>query len=102
MAVITLAQAKARLRIDLDEGDEDYELMLEQASAIVVDYLKLPVGTYDLAYQDESGWEDAPEPVKAAVCLVFGNLDKNRAGEEDPLTPAVRSLLHRYRDPAIG
>lgn len=102
MSIVTLAQAKARLRIDLDESDEDYDLLLEQASAIVVDYLKLPVGTYDLSNEDESDWQAAPEPVKAAVCLVFGHLDKDREGAADPLTPAVRSLLHRYRDPALA
>lgn len=102
MAIVTLAYAKARVKIESNAEDEVLELMLEEASAVVVDYLKLDVNTYDLAYQDESDWTEAPEPVKAAVLMAFSTMERHRDGSEDPLTPGVKSILHRLRDPSIA
>jgi hypothetical protein len=40
MALVSLDQAKRHLRIDTDEADPDIYLKMEQAEAIILDYLK--------------------------------------------------------------
>lgn len=115
MGIVTLEDAKAHLRVDHDLDDADINFKLEQASAIVVDYLKMPEGSWDIGGSGISGSSGgssggglAPFQVKAAVLLVLGDLYKNREGEENKneqalgyLSPAVTSLLHRLRDPAL-
>lgn len=98
MALVDLETAKAHLRMDSDAEDADIQFKLEQASAIVVDYLKLPEGKWQVG---ESSASVAPWPVQAAVMLVLGALFKDREGG-DPLSQAVKDLIHRYRDPALA
>ncbi len=97
MAIITLAEAKIHLRME-DETHNDPRIMqkLEQASAIVVDYLKRPEDSWGIEPDDEQ----APFPIKAATLLVMGILFTDE--QADPISPAVRSLLVRYRDPALA
>jgi hypothetical protein len=98
MALITLEQAKQQLRIDYDDQDADLIMKMEQASAIIVDYLKKP----------DHGWtaETVPPPVQAAILLVLTALwdDRDGSGDSDYLAPggAVARLLARTRDPAFA
>jgi hypothetical protein len=96
MALITLDQAKRHLRMGDDE-DEEIEEKVNEASAIVLDYLKVPA--------DEWAVGAVPYLVQAATKLVLGALMENREGNADgpePLSQAVKDLLHRYRDPALA
>lgn len=107
MPLVDLQTAKEHLRVDHAADDVDILLKLEMASSIVVNYLKLPVGTWELDPESSSGAgdsnvDDAPWPVQAAVLLVLGSLYKDREGQVDPLSEAAKSLLHRYRDPALA
>ena len=108
-ALITLAQAKLQLRIDTpagDPGDADILLKRDQASGIILDYLKS---------RAIAGWTDGPDdatppsiavpgPVQAATLLMLSNLFEHR----DELKPdadtwlAVERLLVRFRDPALA
>jgi hypothetical protein len=98
MALITIEQAKQQLRIDFDDQNADLQMKMEQASEIVVDYLKKP----------DHGWTDAtvPKTVQAAILLVLTALfdDRDGSGEGDYLAPdgPVARLLARHRDPAIA
>lgn len=47
MAILTLAQAKAHLRITTSNDDTDITLKLAQAEAIVIDYLKARLTTIE-------------------------------------------------------
>lgn len=95
--IVDLETAKRNLHIVSDDDDENLALLLEAASAIVVDFLKLDAGTYDV---DASPYVAPPKPVEIAVLLTLENLyDRPK---EDPLSPAVRSVLHRLRDPALA
>jgi hypothetical protein len=96
--LVTFLDARTHLRVDgavespLGLIDQDIEDKILQASHIVTDYIKRP----------DHGWtdEDAPPLIRAAVLIVLTMLfDKP---EEDPLSPGVKSILHRYRDPAIA
>lgn len=97
-ALITKDQAKQQLRIDFDDQDDDLEMKMEQASAIIVDYLK----------KLDHGWTTltVPPPVQAAILLVLTALWDDRTGEGDgdylaPDGPVAR-LLMRFRDPALA
>jgi len=96
--LVTDTEARLHLRIDVDvespPGPVDLllEMKILQASDIVADYIK---------YLDHPWTEtDAPPLIKAAVLLVLSVLYDNP--ELDPLTVGVKSILHRYRDPALA
>lgn len=96
--LVTFTEARNHLRVDgavespLGPIDQDIDEKILQASHIVTDYIKRP----------EHGWTDADAPplIKAAVLIVLSVLF-DRPGE-DPLTPGVKNILHRYRDPALA
>lgn len=90
MKLITIERARYDLRSDPEEDDYVFMLM-EQASAIVLDYLK--------KYPAEwAGPENVPVHVQAATSLVMISLREQP--DADPITVGVVSLLRRSRDPA--
>lgn len=97
MALITLDQAKRHLQIVNDEQNEEIEEKVNEASAIVLDYLKVSEDAYEIG--------EVPYLVQSATKLVIGALLENREGNAsgpEPLSQAVKDLLHRYRDPALA
>jgi hypothetical protein len=97
--LVTDAEARGHLRIDEDvpespPGQADLLLTSKilQASDIVADYIK----QLDHAWDEDS----APPSIKAAVLLVLNVIYDHP--EQDPLTTGVKSILHRYRDPALA
>lgn len=94
--LITLESARDHLRMDHDLDDGDIQNKIMEASAIVLDYLKLET--------IPASWDPvAPEHIQAATKLVLGELYKQReAGSADVLSVAVKSLLHRSRIQAMA
>ena len=92
--IVTLPEAKLRLRIDADDEDTLIETMLAEATDILIDYLKKP----------DHGWtaDTAPPRIKAAIILIFAGLYEGREPGDALLTDTVRSLVHRDRDPALA
>lgn len=97
-ALVTEDEARRHLRLtesNMDDADmaADVVMKTEAATEIVIDYIKRP----------DHEWTDADAPflIKAAIMLVLGALFDNREGG-DPISEAVKSLLHRYRDPALA
>ncbi|AHE52631.1 head-tail connector protein [Sphingomonas sanxanigenens] len=92
VALVTLAEAKAHLRVEDDDQDADIDLKRLAAGDIVIDYIKRP----------DHGWTEATAPflIKSAVLLMLGELFANR--ETADLPPGARSILHRFRDPALA
>lgn len=110
MSLITIAQAKAHLRIDTDSlipsdaADADLLLKMAQAESIILDYLKVPATSPEL-------WDETTVPplVQAAVLLQLGEIYRFRGDDvEAPahtigdLSPVITNLLRRYRDPALA
>jgi hypothetical protein len=93
--LITLAQAKAQLRIDDTESDTELGEMVTAASAVVIGYIG---GTTAPAYTVDT----VPAAVRTAVLLVLSALYQDREGMEDPLGVAVHSILRPFRDPALA
>ena len=99
LKLVSLARAKIHLYLTHNSDDAELELKIEDASDIVMDYLKDRSNTHN--------WDEAtvPATVRAAVLLVLGALWENREGnsdQADALSPTVTALLHRYRDPALA
>jgi hypothetical protein len=93
--LITLAQAKAQLRIDDTESDTELAEMVTAASAVVVGYIG---GTGAPAYTVDT----VPAAVRTAVLLVLSSLYQDREGMEDPVGVAVKSILRPFRDPSLA
>lgn len=93
-ALVTLDEVKNRLRIDFNDDDVDVLAMSEEATDIVIGYIKQP--------DHEWTYETVPFRIKAAILLVVSRLYEDRGGTEDVLTDAVKRLLHRDRDPALA
>lgn len=106
MALITYAQAVDHLKqigvLDGSPADDDLTLKIEQASAIVVVYLKRP-GEWDL----ETVPADDPEfaVVQAAVLKVLGNLYRFRGDDPQanaPVSADIVAMLSMLRDPSLA
>lgn len=106
--IITLDQVKARLRFDSDIEDDDLTLMIEQATALVLNYLKTP----DLSKFETGSPPSIPDAVTNAVSLatilLVGYLSRNRDCDPDKdWTPGylpipVMNCLYPLRDPAFA
>ena len=93
--LVDIETAKRHLRIDTDDSDENLARKIEQASAIVRDYLKVDDDEWDI---DDTSASVLPYEVEAAVLLVMEALYDGT----EPLSQAVKDLLHRHRDPALA
>ena len=126
--LVTIEDAKARLRIVHDAEDLDLEMMIQQASAAVMNYLGKPLDYYtattDGAYfASGSGSSDSdsepvssdgtttrtvPDEVQLATLLLVGILYRDRDGTEAKewqhgyLPWPVTSFLYPLRDPVMG
>jgi hypothetical protein len=95
VALVTFTEAAAQLRVTATDDDVDIYRKMDQASAIVVDYV---------TDEDKAVWTDltVPPEVKAAVLLVLGELFDTREVKADPLSATVRNLLRRHRTPSLA
>ena len=91
-ALVTLEEAKLRVRVVQSDTSFDADLIMkaEQATDIVVDYIK----------RSDHLWTDADAPplVKAAILEVVKNLFE----DQEALPQAIKNILWRYRDPALA
>lgn len=88
--LITMDEALAHLRCD---ADPDVERKVAEASSIVLDYVTA---------EDKADWDEATAPavIRAATKLVLSTLYDDRAA--DPLSPAVKNVLRRFRHPSMA
>src|SRR5262245_28877901 len=97
--LITLEEAKRHIYQDwTTDNDPDIQSKLEQASAILRDYLK--------AGNDETWDPDTvPRPIKAAVFVMLDHLFEDRgndASTDENVWKAIDRLVIRFRDPAYA
>lgn len=122
--LVTLAQAKAHLRIDTDDADTEIVQKIHQAGAAVRNYLKStkpyileldsagdPVldSNGDPVYFHDSAGDVVVYPeVQQAVLYLLGDMWRDRDGQEKTdwqlgfLPMPVQSLLYPLRDPALA
>jgi len=101
--LVTLQQAKDHLQIPTmapgDPDEADVQLKLDQAEAIILDYV---------AERADPAWvspETAPAPVVAAILLMCARLYRHRGDLEEAdadLWLAIGRMLRRFRDEAIA
>lgn len=88
--VVSVAEAKAHLRLESDEEDTFIESLIEQAQAVAEDYCRV---TFE---------SPAPEPVRLAVLLMVAHYYENRDTPERQIYVTLRmafeNLLYPYRD----
>jgi hypothetical protein len=95
--LVDLESAKRTLRRDDDDDDVRIKVLVDTASEIILDYLKIS----QLSYSGTDGnLSDVPLRVQQATLLVVESLYDHP--EVDPITPAVVSILMRSRDPALA
>ncbi len=105
---ITLDDAKQHLRVLQTDDDNDITAKLDQANAIVWDYIKHVPGDVT-----EGAWTPTDLQllvIRSATLQVLSKLyDDRNIGEENDervalgyLTPQVTAILHRMRDPAVA
>lgn len=133
--LVTVQQAEANLLYQGADVPDDLPDIVDDASAIVMNYLNASwsrvrqfsgdasdeeIAAYQAAFgswtdssgdpltdstgdpaTDSSGASVIPGSVRRATLLVIGALDAHREGDVDPITPAVVSLLVRYRGPTV-
>lgn len=103
-ALVDIDKAMRHCEVTDTERMDDIEDRVLQASDIVMDYIKLDEPPDDW-YDDSSPavLNAVPYLIQAAVLVVAGELFMNReASVVDVLSPSVKSMLHRYRDPALA
>lgn len=98
--LVPLDVAKRHCRDESSLTAGDMLTKVQQASAIVMDYLKS---------RADPGWIDGtvavPKPVEAATLLLVAHLNENRGDNMAPdlqVWAAVERLLVRFRDPALA
>lgn len=95
--LVDLETTKRHLRRDDDDDDDRIVRTIRRASAIVLDFLKISDDSYS---GTDGNLADVLLIVEQATLLVIENLYDHP--EQDPLSEAVRSILHRMRDPALA
>ncbi len=88
--LVTVAEAKAHLRVETDDEDALVERLVAAAQAAAADFCAT-----DFA-------DGAPEPVRLAILLHTGYFYAHREGgdaeAQEAMARAFRSLLWPYRD----
>lgn len=95
--LVTLAEAKAHLKVETADGDAEITLLTKAASEGVLRYIK--------AATEADIPPDGVDSVKAATLLQIGNLFRFRGDVENPetvLSPTVKAVLHGLRAPTLA
>jgi hypothetical protein len=104
MMLVTVDEAKERLRVIHDEDDDDLEMMIRGTSAAVLRYLR----SDGAEFVTSDGDLHVPDDVQLAVLMLTGILFRDRDGTEAKdwehgfLPKPVIALLYPLRDPAMG
>lgn len=104
LGLVTLEVAREHLKPPGTIDDVRIQRLIEEASALVLDYIKLPADSYH-STGGELQADDVPPVVRSAVLLVLGALYDNADGQDpdkQPLSDAVKALLHSRRVPTLA
>lgn len=113
--LVTLAEAKQRLRITSSDEDADLSALLVEAQAIVLRYIsqrRSDDGSPSWADTVEA-WDEetVPADIRAAILRQTAELHRFRGDDPSTASPArqpgrlsdaVESILVSYRDPAVS
>lgn len=91
--LVTLNQAKSHLNETSSYFDQQIDMNIWGASAIMLDYLKV-----DLGSPEQLPWPTVPYEIQAAVLLMVGTLFRQRETDADVLSEPIKALVHRHRN----
>lgn len=102
--LVTLEQAKLRIRMQHDLLDDDIQIMIDAGTEAVLQYL----GVEESEYEDSSGGlaQDPPARVVDAI-LEYVRIRSRGAADADKFQPgylpsSVQSILYPLRTPSIA
>lgn len=103
MALVSLANAKAHLRISTDDDNVDVQQKAEHASALILERCNSTAWWRAIT----TTWTDATVPgsVQAAVLVLLTHLWENRGDNMEPdekVWQAVDRLIAMKKDPVIA
>lgn len=94
--LVTDEVIRVRLGFDFMDDSAALELMAEEAQGIILNYIG---GIRDPEWTKDT----VPPTIRSAILLAIARLYDMRSGAEgEVLTPAIKSLLRRYRKPVIA
>jgi hypothetical protein len=102
--LVTLEAAKDHLRVTDNASDALILGYVEAASDLVLRYVRAPIDRWDvnaIGMDTQDAPEMPPRTLQVATLLIVGDLFAEREGG-DPMSQAVKDLLHQYRDPALA
>ncbi len=100
IGLVSIEQAKDRLRIDSTDEDGDIQSMISQASAILLRRIKKTESTIN---DDWGSPIEVPEDIQAVVLEMVSEMYKNReASAADILPERLLMLLEPHRTPTIA
>lgn len=111
--LVSVDQAKTRLRIDTDVGDTDIELMISAASAEIIGYLQGTEFDWTDSYGDPAEVDSdgvgvgVPDDIQDACLMYVGIKNKNRdkvegvEWDQGALPSPVISMLRRHWTPSV-
>jgi len=104
IALISLEAAKQHLRVEGADFDEaDLHKKIAQASAIVLNHLKIDTLPDEGIPSDPPTGPAKGDAIEAAALLVLGELWEQRESTgAEPLSEGVRNLLIGLRDPSLA
>lgn len=100
--LISLKDAKDHLRVTGINADGDIQSKILQASAIILNYLKVDIDAspQSLPWDIDAG---VPWDIQAACALIVGELYWQReAGSNNVLSDTIKNLLRRWHTPAMA
>jgi hypothetical protein len=115
--LISIDEVKLHLRlVGTTEHDSNLEMKIEEATDLVVDYLKNHLGTDEeraARFAEIDAWTYAtvPKPVRSAIFRMVGHLFRFTGDDDQAQVPKlqhgdlpqdVTMFLKRYRDPAFA
>ena len=104
MALISLEEAKAYLRVDSGDEDSVIESLLSSAARLCTDVARLPEGQWERLNSDEEEEALAParETLRVAILYALGYLFEHREeADHHVLTLTLRSLLFALREDVL-
>jgi hypothetical protein len=104
MALISLEEAKAYLRVDSGDEDNVIESLLSSAARLCADVARLPEGQWERLNSDEEEEALAParETLRVAILYALGYLFEHREeADHHALTLTLRSLLFALREDVL-
>jgi hypothetical protein len=102
-ALVSLEQAKAHLRVDDNSSDNDIEMKVEQASALILE--RCNSTAYWRAITTTWTQDTVPLSVQAAILVLLSHLHENRGDDmkaDDVAWTAIERLIPMNKDPVIA